>query len=405
MLDYARSDTHFLLYCYDNLRNELIQRSTPGVDLMEEVLSKSKETSLKRYEREAYDASEGSGQFGWNMLLKQIPATFTPEQLAVFKAIHQWRDKVARDEDESRHYVMPKHQLYRLAHLMPEDIPGILSACHPVSQPTRLRMKEILSIISTAKENEQAKLPAPLPVAETAELKIQDVVSDTARNSLSFFDNDGTKISRTNHSSFWGSAFGSSKWLASAKTSLDVRLSVPLPPLTAAIFVGPSEPTPVAAQPQQPGSRAEHEFTRQRPHKDDEGDDIIVVKQVGKKRKRGRSENDTLALEDVEKTEDVGKSEPQVTDEDVTAKFLGRLETGLKTKKKKVKNEGSASASNSKEQSPFRALDYATAPSILKGGGKFEERVFNPYKHGTDGPKGGKKGRREKEGRSKTFKR
>lgn len=413
MLDYARSDTHFLLYCYDNLRNQLIQSSTPRVDLVGEVLSKSRETSLRRYEREAYDETEGSGQFGWQLLLMRTPAVFTPVQLTVFKAIHQWRDKVARDEDESHHYVMPKHQLFNLAHVMPEDIPGVLNACHPVSQPTRQRMNEILSIIRTAKEklsiihtakeNERAQLSTPHSVTETAE--IPSMVSDRAKDVPSIFDY-GTKPSRANHSSFWGRAFGSSKWLAGPKTSLDVRLSVPLPPLTAAIFVGSSEPTPAVTQLQQPGSRAEHEFTRQRSQKDDGRDDIIVIKQVGKKRKRGKSENDNLASEEVEKTSDVGKSEPQIIDEDIAAEFMDRLETGFKMKKKMVKGtEDFALASNSKEHTPFRAFDYATAPSVLKGGGKFEERVFNPYKHGTDGPQGGKKGRREKEGRSKTFKR
>lgn len=402
MLDYARSDTHFLLYCYDNLRNQLIQSSTPGVDLMEEVLTKSKETALKRYERDVYDASEGFGQFGWKMLLKRMPATFTPEQLTVFKAIHQWRDKVARDDDESRHYVMPKNQLYNLARLMPEDIPGILNACHPVSPPTRLRVSEILSIIRTTKNDKQAKLSTPLFIAEAAELKISSMVSDRAKDTLSIFDDDGTKTSRTNYSSFWGGSFGSSKWLASAKASLDVRLSVPLPPLTAAIFVEPSEPTPAVAQLQQPGSRAEHEFTRRRSQKDD---NIIVVMQVGKKRKRGNSGDDTLASEEVEKTLDLARPELHTINEDIATEIMDRLETSLQIKKKKVKGaEGSASSPNSKEHTPLRAFDYATAPSILKGGGKFEDRVFNPYKHGTGGPQGGKKGRREKEGRSKTFK-
>jgi len=55
MFDYARSDTHFLLYIYDCMRNELIQRPTNEADLIGTVLFNSKETSLKTYDTKVYD--------------------------------------------------------------------------------------------------------------------------------------------------------------------------------------------------------------------------------------------------------------------------------------------------------------------------------------------------------------
>lgn len=135
MLDYARSDTHFLLYIYDNLRNALLDRSlsrsqsraqTPNASstppptssaehnipsgpdgYVREVLRRSAETSLKVYEREYYDAEGGMGPGGWDtmarkwnkvQLMAEGPGGMHRE---VYKAVHAWRDRVARQEDES----------------------------------------------------------------------------------------------------------------------------------------------------------------------------------------------------------------------------------------------------------------------------------------------------------------
>lgn len=412
MLDYARSDTHFLLYCYDRVRNELITRSTPDVDFVAEALSNSKETSLRRYEREAYDPVDGSGQFGWSLLLKRNPAMFTPEQLAVFKAVHQFRDQVARDEDDSHHYVMPKHHIYNLARLMPESVPGILSACAPVSPHIRVRINDIISIIRTAREKAQAVTPKA-PILEVAEVKQVEAAVTRPKETMNIFETEGA--SRTDQSSFWGGAFGSSKWVNDAtklgKAFADVRLAVPLPQLTAAIFINPNDTTPVAIQPQEPGSRAEHEFIRHRPKKEEE-DDIIVVKQVGGGRKRKRDKkcmDETPSLED--KNQDADDDlVPQVIDEDlvVVADPLGQSEKERKKKKKKRATGATEEwTSTSKVQVPVQAFDYTNAPTVLKGGDRKEERsskAFNPYKNSVGGPKGGKRGRREKDGKSMTFK-
>ena len=109
MLLYARSDTHFLLYIYDSLRNALIAPRTPPSQHpsqapLLEVVKRSSDTALRTYVREVYDAVGGTGAGGWDSLIRKwnrsssigggVPA-------AVFKAVHAWRDAVAREEDES----------------------------------------------------------------------------------------------------------------------------------------------------------------------------------------------------------------------------------------------------------------------------------------------------------------
>jgi exosome complex exonuclease RRP6 len=135
MLHYARSDTHFLLYIYDNLRNALLDRAQsrassppdgdvvpnssrlrPGQDpahaLVREVLNRSEDTALRRYEREMYDLEDGTGPGGWDTMAKKWNKSLLTKaagsaggvQKDVYRAMHAWRDRVARMEDESTRY-------------------------------------------------------------------------------------------------------------------------------------------------------------------------------------------------------------------------------------------------------------------------------------------------------------
>jgi exosome complex exonuclease RRP6 len=122
MLFYARSDTHFLLYIYDHLRNALLSRpasSPPATSLLHQVLSRSEKTALRTYDREPYDVEEGDGPCGWSTLALKwnrkalVFKEFYPEfrgsevEGEVYRAVHQWRDSVSREEDESTGYAHP----------------------------------------------------------------------------------------------------------------------------------------------------------------------------------------------------------------------------------------------------------------------------------------------------------
>ena len=124
MLKYARSDTHFLLYIYDNLRNALLDRSQTASQsqsglqtspfergLLGQALARSAETSLRVYSKEPYDALGGSGLSGWDKLAKKWNKVALTAggpgvgvgamQREVYRCVHGWREKVAREEDES----------------------------------------------------------------------------------------------------------------------------------------------------------------------------------------------------------------------------------------------------------------------------------------------------------------
>ncbi|KAK1638734.1 exonuclease [Colletotrichum phormii] len=124
MLYYARSDTHFLLYIYDKMRNELVMKSdrgNPSTDYIEMTLQKSKTLALSRYGGEVFDPKSGKGSKGWYNTLLKHPMPFSGQQFAVYRAIWEWRDEVARKEDESTAFVMPNGIVGDIAKHMPPD--------------------------------------------------------------------------------------------------------------------------------------------------------------------------------------------------------------------------------------------------------------------------------------------
>ena len=72
MFRYAQADTHYLLYIYDRMRNELLESSDPSTHKMILVLERSSITSLNEYKKERYDAENGLGGSGWANLLKKF---------------------------------------------------------------------------------------------------------------------------------------------------------------------------------------------------------------------------------------------------------------------------------------------------------------------------------------------
>lgn len=139
------------------MRNELISKSTPGNDLLANVLRASKEEALQRYEHPFYDFEHGSGTGGWYKLLLRPGYNFSKEQFSVFRAIHKWRDTVAREQDESTAFLMPVTKLMALAQLMPtkkQDLSRMLAeTTYAVCADLQPYLNDLLNIVIKAKED------------------------------------------------------------------------------------------------------------------------------------------------------------------------------------------------------------------------------------------------------------
>ena len=150
MFYYARSDTHYLLYIYDMLRNELAEksdRSKPERDLTGQVIRKSKEVSLQRYENLTYDPETGIGSRGWFNALVRAPTLYDSEQFAVYKAVHKWRDDIARREDESPFFYMSQQVLNDIARIKPTDKKALWSILDTNARGLKKHLDELFDVV------------------------------------------------------------------------------------------------------------------------------------------------------------------------------------------------------------------------------------------------------------------
>lgn len=163
MLNYARSDTHFLLYVYDQLRTSLLSDTTASPSQLELVFDRSRSVSLRTFKKEKYDYENGRGYNGWRNILRKwgkdrewgvgdfegvnLPSSSPAgdgssgsnwENLVkskllsfhIFRAVHSYRDNLARSLDESVHYILPNHQLLSISmsHTPPRDPAAVISS-------------------------------------------------------------------------------------------------------------------------------------------------------------------------------------------------------------------------------------------------------------------------------------
>ncbi|KAL5482663.1 RRP6 [Sanghuangporus weigelae] len=182
MMQYARADTHFLLYVYDNLRNALLDRAGGLPDLVRAVLDRSQETALRVYKPEVYDLENGNGTGGWNTLAEKWGRTLSGMQLAVFRAVHAWRDVIARTEDESTRYVLPNHYLFQLAERPPADMAALLTVFRPVPPLVRTKATRLLEVIRTAVKEALSKAGKTRDIENAGHL--QTTLSDTCKELL-----------------------------------------------------------------------------------------------------------------------------------------------------------------------------------------------------------------------------
>ncbi|KIX07628.1 uncharacterized protein Z518_02281 [Rhinocladiella mackenziei CBS 650.93] len=152
LVDYARSDTHYLLHIYDHVRNMLIESSTPTENLTDHVLTQSKKEALQVYDHPFYDSEFGRGSYGWLGLLMQRTVTFNKEQFGVFRAVHAWRDRKAREMDEGIQYILPNRLLFLIATNMPTSVFNFHVSIRGVPKTLLDNLKNLPELIEVIKK-------------------------------------------------------------------------------------------------------------------------------------------------------------------------------------------------------------------------------------------------------------
>ena len=159
MVNYAREDTHYLIYIYERMKQDLnsryclgdvknpeMKKGTPkeskdrkpksksnqiapvkekGVNLLLEVWNKSRSVCLKQYRIPTFD--EMFSKFYSN--LTKEGKKFNNQQSYALQEIFLWRDRVAREEDESPHFVMTKLVMLNILNQLHNEPENILQSC------------------------------------------------------------------------------------------------------------------------------------------------------------------------------------------------------------------------------------------------------------------------------------
>lgn len=144
MLNYARSDTHYLLYIFDQLINDLIKKD--GKELVRRSFEDSRKVSLIKFEMPTI--SENSHL----ALIMKNRLDFNNRQKQAFKNIYSWRDDLARKDDENINYILPNHMMLKIAEVLPQEQQGILACCNPIPISVKKHLTELHSIVLRARE-------------------------------------------------------------------------------------------------------------------------------------------------------------------------------------------------------------------------------------------------------------
>ncbi|XP_018079931.1 exosome component 10 L homeolog isoform X1 [Xenopus laevis] len=220
MLEYARVDTHYLLYIYDKMRIALLDAANGQPNLLQLVWQRSKDICLKRFTKLIFTEES------YLDLYQKQKKHLNTQQLTAFRLLFAWRDKIARREDESTGYVLPNHMLMKIAEELPKEPQGIIACCNPVPPLVRQQINELYLLIQQARET-------PLLKSEVGSAKRKGPMANPERmENLLFGPHDASLQSADNNHLYSGT--GNSNGLQLLEGSLftdeEPAVAVPISP-------------------------------------------------------------------------------------------------------------------------------------------------------------------------------
>lgn len=444
MFYYARSDTHYLLYIYDMIRNELLEnsdRSNPELGLISQVLDRSKETSLRRHEKIAYDAEGGHGAFGWlNLLIKNSSGTFSKEQFAVFRAVHKWRDDVARREDEDPLFILPNGTLFDIARRLPPDPKALHSTFgHNTSHVAKREVAALFKVIAKAKA-EGINGPSVVDVFRRTSTTSSVAIGAVAQSVFPQLRNSEkdnvleTEELVSQNSQLWGKVTLSSRWDEGSasvnKPAQSLHFSLPWAHMLEDVTIGTDQLPDIAETASTEATDRLNAASQAEPNGEEKVDSEFTLK-TGRKRKAPQSESeeedDEIEIESgklnaVEEMEVDSEEEKAAKKKAKKAEKLARKKEKVAAKKaakraaREAKNFEGLPDGEAEEEEDYQPFDYTQAQSVFntkrggangKAGADAKAAKFNPYTNAmmADGPKPARRMHGEKTGKSATFKR
>lgn len=162
LCEYARGDTHSLLYIWRCMRKELLEVDNGNTNRLLSVFEDSKVVCSKQYVKPKLD------EMSANELIRKSGKYFNSRQRLALNSLLTWRDDIARQEDESTGYVLPNHMILQIAEILPKETAGILACCLPTPPLVLHHLNTIYQMITSARTK-------PL-VVEKPEATIEDII-------------------------------------------------------------------------------------------------------------------------------------------------------------------------------------------------------------------------------------
>ncbi|KAK6944193.1 HRDC domain [Dillenia turbinata] len=153
MLRYAREDTHYLLYIYDLMRVRLLSTASESKNSdppLLEAYKRSYDVCIQLYEKELLTESSYLHIYGLQ------GAEFNARQLAIVARLYEWRDAIARAEDESTGYILPNKSLLEIAKQMPFTTSMLRRLLKTKHSYVERNLGQVVSIIRLAIQNAAA---------------------------------------------------------------------------------------------------------------------------------------------------------------------------------------------------------------------------------------------------------
>lgn len=126
LIDYARMDTHYLLYIWRQMKHDLLQAAAEQPQLLLSVFEQSRQVCGLTYNKEIIKEDSHMPMYIRSRKL------FNARQMAALKILYKWRDSQARLLDESPKYLLPNHMMLALAESLPREVQGVNAICYPV---------------------------------------------------------------------------------------------------------------------------------------------------------------------------------------------------------------------------------------------------------------------------------
>jgi exosome complex exonuclease RRP6 len=147
MKAYATSDTMYLLDIYDLVRIELEKQKVKNNGIcIKTILDTSKDVCLIRYDKEPFKPSS------YKALLKskrgrKKAGVLSEQQHAILRSLFDWRDTIAREEDESCQAVCSNTGLVRIATRCPQNVMALQGLINPLPELVLKYYSQILRIV------------------------------------------------------------------------------------------------------------------------------------------------------------------------------------------------------------------------------------------------------------------